>query len=188
MWGLEKRESIMKKIILVLALTIAACGGGSDTITDTGPDSTDPVTPTNGETTGSTAASTTAPAGGPAPSGDAGIAITIGGETWNFANALCAFYDAPAGEPGSRWNVSAIQNGSFTAPDVQVYVNFEDPDTYLELNDFIADTGWSAQKDTLTIDVNGNDVTASATFANDDTGETAEGSLTATCSSWHDAS
>jgi hypothetical protein len=111
----------------------------------------------------------------------------IGDETWAFERTLCAFYVAPAGEPGSRWNVSAIMNGSFSNPDVQVYVNWEDPNTYLELNDFATGEGWKAQKDTLNIEVNGNDMSADATFVKDDTGESSEGTLSATCTSWTDA-
>lgn len=180
----------MKRIGLVVVMLLAACGGN-----ETGPGS-DPTSPGSDTTTtaqssvttgGSATTSTEASNGEPTTGGDAGITLMIGDETWTFERALCAFYDAPAGEPDSRWNVSAIMNGSFTEPDVQVYVNWEDPDTYLEVNDFVTGEGWSAQKETLTIDVNGNDIAASATFANDDTGETAEGSLTATCSSWFDA-
>ena len=182
----------MKMTVLAFVLTLAACGGGADTISEIESDSPEQTAATTATTTPSTEVPTDgttgpAPEGEePAPSGDIGITLTIGDETWTFASAQCAFYDAPAGQPGSRWNVSAIQ-GTFSDPELQVYVNWEDPDTYLELYDVAADEEWRAQIDTLTIDVDGNDITASATFAHSGTGETADGSLSATCPSWYDA-
>ena len=181
----------MKSITLVLALILAACGGGTDTVDGSQPESSEPAVATTAEPVATTAAPadapTTAPTQAPESAGDTGITLVIGDQTWTFAQAMCAYYDAPAGQPGSRWNVSAIQNGSFSAPDVQVYVNWEDPDTYLQLYDVAADEEWQAQSDTLTINVNGNEITASATFAFSGTGETAEGSLSATCGSWSKA-
>jgi len=180
----------MKRIGPVVLLLLAACGGGGETVSSGEPDVPSADTTTTAQssaTTDGSATSSTEPSNGDPTTGQgAGITLVIGDETWTFERALCAFYDAPAGDPGSRWNVSAIMNGSFTDPDVQVYVNWEDPDTYLELNDFETGEGWSAQKDTLTIEVAGNDITATATFA-DDAGATAEGNLSATCESWVDA-
>jgi len=180
----------MKSITLVLVLILAACSGGTNTVDGSQPESSDPAA-TTAEPVATTAAPadapTAAPTQAPESAGDFGITLVIGDQTWTFGRAMCAYYDAPAGQPGSRWNVSAIQNGSFSAPDVQVYVNWEDPDTYLELYDVAADEEWRAQSDTLTIDVNGNEITASATFAFSGTGETAEGSLSATCGSWVNA-
>lgn len=186
----------MKRIVLALVLILAACGGGADTVAENDPETTEPIPANTADTTatreapteGTTGPAPEEPDEEPASSGDTGITLMIGDETWSFANAQCAFSDAPAGQPDSRWNVSAILNGSFSDPDVQVYVNWEDPDTYLTLYDVAADEEWRAQKDSLTIAVDGNDITASAAFAHSGTGETAQGSLSATCPSWYDAS
>jgi hypothetical protein len=184
----------MKSTLLAFVLILAACGGGSDTADETQPESPEPAVATTAGSAATTAAptapaesSTAAPTQAPEAVGDAGITLVIGDEAWAFAQAMCAYYDAPAGEPGSRWNVSAILNGSFSAPDLQVYLNWEDPDTYLQLYDVAADEEWRAQPDTLTVDVDGDVITASATFAHTGTGETAEGSLVAMCRSWVDA-
>jgi len=181
----------MKSIALAVMLILAACGGGTDTVDGSQSESSEPAVATTVVPEATTAAPAEAPTeattAAPESAGDTGITLAIGDQTWAFGQAMCAYYDAPAGQPGSRWNVSAIQNGSFSAPDVQVYVNWEDPDTYLELYDFASDEKWQAQSDTLTIDVNGNEIVASATFANSGTGGTAEGSLSATCSSWVNA-
>ncbi len=183
----------MKLLTLAVVLILAACGGGTDTVDGSQPESSEPAVATTAVPAATTAApaattaTTEAPAQAPESAGDTGITLVIGDQTWTFAQAMCAYYDAPAGQPGSRWNVSAIQNGSFSAPDVQVYVNWEDPDTYLELYDVASDEEWRAQSDTLIIDVNGDQIAGSATFAYSGTGETAEGSLSATCSSWVNA-
>lgn len=177
----------MKSTILAVVLILAACGGGTDTDDGSQPESSEATVATTGESATTTAAPTEAPTEAPESAGDTGITLVIGNQTWTFAQAMCAYYDAPAGQPGSRWNVSAIQNGSFSAPDLQVYVNWEDPNTYLQLYDVAADEEWRAESDTLTIDVDGNEITASATFAHSETGETAEGSLSATCGSWVNA-
>lgn len=184
----------MKLLTLAMVLILAACGGGTDTVDGSQPESSEPAVATTAVPAATTAATaapadepTEAPAQAPEPAGDTGITLVIGDQRWTFAQAMCAYYDAPAGQPGSRWNVSAIQNGSFSDPDVQVYVNWEDPNTYVELYDVASDEDWRAQLDTLTIDVNGNEIAASATFAYSGTGETAEGSLSATCSSWVNA-
>ena len=193
----------MKLTTLAVMLILAACGGGTDTVDGSQSESPEPAVattvvpeattaapadaPTEATTAAPAEAPTEATTAAPESAGDTGIKLAIGDQTWAFVQAMCAYYDAPAGQPGSRWNVSAIQNGSFSAPDVQVYVNWEDPDTYLELYDFASDEKWQARSDTLAIDVNGNEIVASATFANSGTGETSEGSLSATCSSWVNA-
>jgi hypothetical protein len=176
----------MKRITLAVVLVLAACGGGTDTATDSQPDTTEPpVTTTAASVTTSADPTTTTVAATEAPeaTGSEGITLVIGDKTWGFERAMCAYYDAPAGEPGSRWNVSSIQNNSFSSPDIQVYVNWEDPDTYLSLNDFVSGEEWNAQKDSLTIEVDGDEITATATFASG-AGETAEGHLSAICQSW----
>jgi hypothetical protein len=99
---------------------------------------------------------------------------------------MCAFYDAQPGEPGSRWNVSGIQ-GTFSDPEFQVYLNWEDPDTYLHLYDVATDEQWNAARETITVDVNGNEITATGTFTDSGTGEIADGMFSATCRSWVDA-
>lgn len=122
----------------------------------------------------------------PATPGDAGVTLTIGDETWTFPTAMCAFYDAQPGQPGSRWNVSGLQ-GTFSNPELQVYLKWEDPDTYLHLADFASGEQWNAAKDTLSVDVNENEITASATISHSGTGDTADGAFSATCLSWVDA-
>ncbi len=176
----------MKSFTLALVFVLVACGGGTDTASDSQPDTSEPPVATTAAavtTAAETAPTTVAATQAPEATGDPGITLVIGDKTWDFERAMCAYYDAPAGEPGSRWNVSAIKNNSFSTPDIQVYVNWEDPDTYLSLNDFDTGEEWNAESESLTIEVDGDEITATATFASG-TGETAEGSLTARCQSW----
>lgn len=178
----------MRSITLGLVLVLAACGGGTDA-TDAQPDTEESPATTSVSSPATSVAptpTTVAPTQAPEVAGNAGITLAIGDQTWEFEQAMCAYYDAPAGEPGSRWNVSSIQNNSFSEPDIQVYVNWEDPDTTLSLNDFVTGEEWNAAEDSLAIEVDGDEISATATFASG-TGETAEGSLSATCQSWVDA-
>lgn len=175
------------------AIVLGACGG-----TDTASDGTE--APSNATVASEedsappeteAAAVTEAPAAEePAeetaqPTGDPLITLTIGGETWEFDNSFCAYYNAPAGEEGSEWNVSDIADG------LQVYVNSDSFGQDVSIAD-IENGGnptvsWEAFGDAVSIEVSGNDITASGTFTDNVNGGTAEGSLTATCPDWVDA-
>jgi hypothetical protein len=112
--------------------------------------------------------------------------MTIGDETWTFERAMCAYYDAQPGQAGSRWNVSGLQ-GTFSSPELQAYLNWEDPDTYLHIDDFTTGEGWRADKATIKVDLNGDQVIATASFSHSGTGDIADGKFSATCLSWVDA-
>jgi hypothetical protein len=179
-------------LFISCVLVLAACGGGDTTDTTAADSSNTPTTV--GATTQSDAAdtpataseTTQAPAEEPAPSpGGAGITLTIGDETWEFPAALCAYKNAPAGEAGSEWNVSHVNNG------LQVYIADDEFGTLVSVAD-IENGGnptvsWEAIFDAVEITVNGNDVTASGTFTDGVNGGTAQGTLTATCPDWFDA-
>jgi len=126
------------------------------------------------------------PADEPAAAGGTAITMSIGDETWEFPAALCAYVNAPAGEAGSEWNVSHVNNG------LQVYVADDEFGTLVSVAD-IENGGnptvsWEAIGDAVEISVNGNQVTASGTFTDGVNGGTAQGTLTATCPDWYDAS
>lgn len=183
---------MIRYLLVVFALVLAACGGGNTA--DTGEDaaSDPPVTaatqPPATEAPAVDAPQTTeAPLDEPAaPGGAAGITLTIGDETWEFPTAFCAYYNAPAGEADSEWNVSQVDNG------LQAYIADDEFGTLASVAD-IENGGnptvsWEAIGDAVQITVNGNDVTATGTFTDGVNGGTAEGTLTATCLSWIDAS
>lgn len=176
-----------------MALVLAACGGGdSDTTeaSDEAPAATEATAeqdaPPNTEAPAATEApAEDEPAEEPAAAGEPLIVLTIGDETWEFPGAQCAFYFAPAGEEGSEWNVSNVNNG------LQVYVNSDSFGEDVSIAD-IENGGnptvsWEAFGDAVSIEVDGNDISATGTFTDNVNGGTAEGTLTATCPSWFDA-
>jgi hypothetical protein len=178
----------MKKLLMALVLVLAACGGG-ESATDTDPDTPDVETTSDQasppETQAPAEEPADEPADEPAPADEVAITMTIGDETWEFPAALCAYKYAPAGEAGSEWNVSHINNG------LQVYVADDEFGTLVSVADI--DNGgnptvsWEAIGDSVEITVNSNDVTASGTFTDGVGGGTAQGTLTATCPDWFDA-
>jgi hypothetical protein len=181
----------MKKLFLVILLVLAACGGSD---ADDSP-ADEPAT-TTANTAGDTtvvANTTAAPAteetqpptteGPNPPSGSAGIALTIGDETWQFDGALCAFTGPNPGEEGSEWNVSNVKDGA------QVYVSEDSFGPLVQYAD-ISNGGdptfnWETAEDGLSISVTGNDITASGQFT-DSVGGTGPiaGTLSATCTGW----
>lgn len=115
---------------------------------------------------------------GAAP-GAGSITLAIGDETWEFGGALCAYQGAPAGEPGSEWNVSFKEGNN------QVYVSDDSYGPRVSITD-VVDVGaleWVAEGDAVTLTVDGNDISATGSFT-DLTGEQQDGTLTATCPSW----
>ena len=177
----------MKKLVIVIALVMAACGGSDDadppadapttTAADAVGDAGTTAAPETQETEPPTTQATNAPAG------PAEIVLTIGDETWEFERAFCAFRGAAPGNEGSEWNVTNL--GS----DAQVYVADDEFGLLVSYADISnggnPDFNWEAALDGLSVDVDGNDVTVSGNFT-DSVGGTGPiaGTLTATCSSW----
>lgn len=175
-------------VLVVVGLVAVSCS--SDGATDTQPDTPDVTTAAlDQESPPKTQApveeSADEPADEPAPAGNIAITMSIGDETWEFPAALCAYKYAPAGEAGSEWNVSHVDNG------LQVYIADDEFGTLVSVAD-IENGGnptvsWEAIGDAVEITVKGNDVTASGTFSDGVNGGTAQGTLIATCPDWFDA-
>lgn len=175
----------MKKLLLVTALVLSACGGGGDTV-DTSADAptTTAADVEAGNTTSAAPAETQAPTtAAPAPSsGPAGIVLTIGDESWEFGRAFCAYVGATPGEDGSEWNVSNVQDGA------QVYVSDDSFGPLVQYAD-ISNGGnpnfnWEST-DGLTLSVDGNDITGSGEFTESVSGTgPVAGTVTATCTDW----
>jgi hypothetical protein len=177
----------VKKLLLVVALVLAACGG-SDTSDSTAdePTTTAPDAPADDTTTSAPNTAETQPPAteGPSPSpGSIGIVLTIGDETWAFDGAQCAFVGANPGEEGSEWNVSNVNDGA------QVYVS---DDSFGQLVQFadISNGGdpqfnWESETQGLSMSVSGNDISVTGEFT-DTVGGTGPiaGTLSATCPSW----
>lgn len=176
----------LKKILVILALAMvaAACGGS---------ESSDPVDTTAGGTpttvaagSDGTQAPTTQAAESdtpPAANQPGGIVLTIGDQVWEFPGAQCAFYNARAGDDGSEWNVSNVQDG------LQVYV-YVTPSVAEVTIDDITNGGnptvsWIAGGDAVSLTVDGDDIVAEGTFT-DNVGGSAPtaGKLEASCASW----
>jgi hypothetical protein len=115
----------------------------------------------------------------PATTTSGSITLTIGEETWAFDSALCAYANAPAGEPGSEWNVSS------TKGDNQVYVSDDSYGPRVSIAD-VANPGsmeWVAEGDAVTLTVAGSEISAEGSFT-DLSGLQQDGTLRATCASW----
>ena len=180
----------MRKLLVVVALVLAACGG-SDAADPPAADPTTTAAATTGDASTTAAPETqateapTTEATNP-PSGSPEIVLTIGDETWEFDRAFCAFMGGTPGEEGSEWNVTNL--GS----DAQVYVADDEFGVLVSYADISnggnPDFNWEAEPNGLSIDVNGNDVTVSGQFTDSvaGTGPIA-GTLTATCSGWAEA-
>jgi len=180
----------VRKLIVMVSFMLAACGGGaaSEAATEAAAEGETAPTEAPAATAAPTTASGEAGDAGTAPpangSGTGHITLTIGDETWEFDGALCAYQNAPAGEAGSEWNVSFLQN------DLQVSVNHDSFGPSVELTN-VVDFGtlrWAAQGDAVEITVNGNDISAQGTFTDETGGPDREGTLAGTCASWLDAS
>jgi len=173
----------VKKLFVVVALVLAACGG-SDTADSPADDPT--TTSANADTTAPADTEETQPPTTEAPepsSGSAAIVLTIGDETWQFDRAFCAFIGATPGEEGSEWNVTNL--GS----DAQVYVADDEFGLLVSYADISnggnPDFNWEAELDGLSIAVDGNDIAVSGNFT-DSVGGTGPiaGTLAATCNGW----
>jgi hypothetical protein len=172
----------MRKLLPALVLVLGACAGGeasAPAAESSAPETSQSQAPQASEAV----ASQGADSGSKAPAADVpgGITLTIGDETWDFAGALCAYTNAPAGEAGSEWNVSYLQD------DNQVYVNDDSFGQEVSITDVVnyGTFQWVADGDDLMLTVDGNDVHAEGTFRDDATGAPSQyGSLDATCASW----
>jgi hypothetical protein len=183
--GCELKKNL---VILAIAMVAAACGGGesSDSVT------TDPgTTPTTAaDTPEATSAPTTqADSSDSSPAADApgGIVLTIGDQVWEFPGAQCAFLNAKAGEDGSEWNVSNVQDG------LQVYVYVDSFVSEVTIDDITnggnPTVSWADEGDAVSLTVNGDDIVAEGTFTDNVGGSgPTTGKLEASCASWFDAS
>lgn len=174
----------MRKLLPAFVLVLGACsGGGASAPEDAG--SSDPTAQPSSEAVESQVATPSPDEGSKesAASAPGGITLTIGDETWEFAGALCATYNAPAGEPGSEWNVS------FKEGDNQVYVNVDSIRDYVSITDVVnyGTLQWEAAGADVTIEVSGNDIHAEGTFSDEANGAPSQpGTLDATCASWYE--
>jgi hypothetical protein len=177
----------VKKLLVVVALVLAACGGSdaSDLPADNPTTTAVDTTVSDGTTAAPEPEETQPPTTeGSSPSpGSIGIVLIIGDETWEFDGALCAFAGANPGEEGSEWNVSNIKDGA------QVYVSEDSFGSLVQFAD-ISNGGnpefnWEAGEDRLSISVAGNEITVTGEFT-DSVGGTGPiaGTLSATCPGW----
>lgn len=177
----------MKNLLLVVALVLAACGGSDTTESPVDePTTTAADAPVDDATSSAPETEETQPPtteGSSPPSGSSGIALTIGGETWEFDGALCAFTGPNPGEEGSEWNVSNVKDGA------QVYVSEDSFGPLVQYAD-ISNGGnpefnWEAGEDGLSISVAGNDITVTGEFTDSvGGGGPISGTLSATCPGW----
>jgi hypothetical protein len=157
-----RRFAVLALVAPLLGAPLACSSGSSDAKTDAGK-------------------STTTAAGKGASSGGTGSAtITIGADSWDFANVRCGFGEEGTGVPGAIVNAAATQNG------LSLYVADDGGgDSYIELSDLNdPDDGlnWSTRgaSDTPTVTVDGKRVTADAAFI-DGSGATTDGSVEVNC-------
>ncbi len=177
----------MKKLFLIIALVLAACGGSdaSDSPADDPTTTTVDTTVSDGTTTAPATEETQPPTteGSSESPGSTGIVLTIGDETWQFDGALCAFTGANPGEDGSEWNVSNVKDGA------QVYVSDDSFGPLVQYAD-ISNGGdpnfnWESVADGLSISVSDNDITVTGEFADSVGGAgPIAGTLNATCPGW----
>ena len=176
----------MKKILVILAIVMVAAACGGDDSSDSAANDPGTTTTTEADTPEATSAPTTQAESSdnpPASGVSGGIVLTIGDEVWEFPSAQCAFYNAKAGEDGSEWNVSNVQDG------LQVYVYVDDSFEEVTIDDITnggnPTVSWVAAGDALSLTVDGDDIVAEGTFT-DNVGGSAPtaGKLEASCASW----
>ena len=167
-------------LTIAIGMVAAACGGDSSETAGANPEAT---TTTSADTPEATSAPTTQADSSPAADVPGGIVLTIGDQVWEFPSAQCAFYNAKAGEDGSEWNVSNVQDG------LQVYVYVEGGVQEVTIDD-IANGGnptlsWIAGGDAVSLTVDGDDIVAEGTFTDNVGGSPpTAGKLEASCASW----
>ncbi len=178
----------MRKLTVAFVLVLAACAGGeadNETEADT-PDVTTATEQNAPETQAPAEEPADEPADEPPAAGGVAITVTIGDETWEFPGTQCAYKNAPAGDAGSEWNVTNVDSR------LQVYIADDEFGTLVSVADIENGANptvyWEAAFDDVEITVNGDEITASGTFTDGVNGGTAEGTLTATCLDWFDAS
>ena len=121
--------------------------------------------------------------------GGGSATLTVGGETWEFDSVLCAFGPEEIGQEGAEFVLSSIQDGlqlyasidsfghSVSLNDIQ---DFENPSVSLSADSFTAQATGGPEE---FVEVDGKDISATASFIDDttDSFEGTEGTLTATC-------
>jgi hypothetical protein len=108
------------------------------------------------------------------PTAERGGTITVGGETWTFVpSTQCSVY------PG---NVVSIAGHAAENPDLEIIIDWGGPNQ-ARIAESDSGPGWHAVRDTLDVQINGKNVTGSATFSEyfSGTGERAEGSFDIQC-------
>lgn len=160
-----------------LSMVLAACGGQADQGGSPGAD----ASPGTSSAVPSPAAESPArPA-----AGGGSASLTVGGDTWDFASALCAFGEEMIGQAGAEFNLSAIQDG------LQLYLSIDSYGHSASLKDIedyenpsvSLDTEFGPSEGSEFIEVNGNQVSGEAEFVDgaSDPPQTVPGSFEATC-------
>lgn len=174
----RKKGNAVRKLLIVCVVVLGACGGGDTTESDQGGSADTPTTQAQASSGDDQSAateppSTEAPADAGGSSNEGSITLTIGDETFEFDGALCAYYNAEPGQPGSEWNVSFTDDGG------QVYADVTGDYPALSYGP------WSAEGADVVFAYDGDTITAEATFQNDNGLPAEEGTFSATCASWY---
>ena len=117
-----------------------------------------------------------------APAADSGAgtaSLTIGDQSWEFAQVACAFGEEETGVEGSEFNMVASDGSAV------VYAAIDLDNTYIEFNDRAASDPALAEfisNDDTTITINGKAISAEASFTTYEDYDTIhQGTLSATC-------
>jgi len=188
---------------VVMALVLAACGGGADDAVGDSPATTSAAADPQGSSDPSGSAGDGAADGAQdlgddlaqsledqqAAAGGGGATLTVGDTTWTFGSVLCAFGPDEIGQEGAEFVLSAIQDG------LQLYVSidsfghsvslddisdFENPSVSLAADPF---TAAMTQGPEEFVEVDGKAISATALFLDgtSDALDPVEGTLEATC-------
>lgn len=141
------RAGGLPAMVMAAVLLLAACGGTTSQAEEEGTEAPSTTAAVGAETGGGGSATDTddgeAPAeepvsegaegGGEQPvlpgSGAGSATLTVGGDTWSFDGALCAFGEEQTGQEGAEFVLSAIQNG------LQLYASIDSYGHSVSIND-----------------------------------------------------
>lgn len=188
-------------LVAVLAVSLAACGGGDFASGQDTSNSPDPGSDQSSDPSSPVADSAAEEAQDMADSlaeslesrqeavGGGSATLTVGDQTWSFGRVLCAFGADQIGQEGAEFVLSSLQDGlqlyvsidsyghSVTLDDVS---DFENPSVSLAANSFSASLAGASDE---FVEVEGKEIRASAPFVDETTDgtETVSGTLEATC-------